>query len=147
MEDIQAVEILIVEDNPADAELMLRALKKGGLMNKIFLVEDGAEALDFVFSRGKYSGVPKNKNLKVIFLDLKLPKISGLEVLQILKNNSETRKFPVVIVTSSRQDPDIKKAYELGANSYVVKPVEFDTFFETVKNLGLYWLLINEPSK
>ncbi len=144
MKDLQAVDVLIVEDNPNDAELTIRALKKQGLANKLFLVEDGAEALDFVFCRGNFKQRELSKPLKVIFLDLKLPKVSGLEVLKEIKGNERTRKIPVVVVSSSREDPDIKTAYELGANSYVVKPVDFDSFISALSNTGLFWLLVNE---
>lgn len=144
MEDLNAVEILIVEDNPQDAELTLRALRKNNLANKIHLAEDGAEALDFIFCKGKYADRSMDTSPRVIFLDLKLPKISGLEVLREIKSNSQTRSIPVVMVTSSREDPDIKKAYELGVNSYVVKPVNFDDFLSAMSQTGLYWLLVNE---
>jgi len=144
MEDLNAVEILIVEDNPQDAELTLRALRKNNLANKIHLAEDGAEALDFIFCKGKYANRSMDNSPKVIFLDLKLPKISGLEVLREIKSNSQTKSIPVVMVTSSREDPDIKKAYELGVNSYVVKPVNFDDFLSAMSQTGLYWLLVNE---
>jgi two-component system, response regulator len=144
MEDLIPVDVLIVEDNPNDAELTIRALKKQGLANNLYLVEDGAEALDFVFCRGKYEQRQFCQPLKVIFLDLKLPKISGLEVLREIKGNPKTKKLPVVIVTSSKEDPDIKTAYDLGANSYVVKPVDFDGFINAMSNTGLFWLLVNE---
>lgn len=147
MENFQEIEILIVEDNPNDAELTIRALRKNNLANAIHLVEDGEEALDFIFSRGKYTGNVFLKPLKVIFLDLKLPKISGLEVLAEIKSHPETRVLPVVVVTSSREDPDIKQAYELGVNSYVVKPVNFDDFLKAMSQTGLYWLLVNETPK
>lgn len=147
MEDFNAVEILIVEDNPQDAELTIRALRKHNLANKICIAEDGAEALDFIFCKGKFAGRDFSKPPKVIFLDLKLPKISGLEVLQEIKSNLLTKSLPVVMITSSREDPDIKKAYELGVNSYVVKPVNFDDFLNAMSQTGLYWLLVNEPLK
>ena len=147
MDHSVAIDILLVEDNPQDAELTIRALKKHNLANRLFAVEDGAEALDFILCRGKY----KDRNLsnppKVVLLDLKLPKVDGLEVLRTLRQNDATRSIPVVIVTSSREDPDIKAAYALGANSYVVKPVEFDAFAEAVSSLGMYWLLVNEPPR
>ncbi len=143
MKNFDAVEILLVEDNPQDAELMIRALRKQNLANQIHIAEDGAEALDFIFCKEKYSDRDFSKTPKVIFLDLKLPKISGLEVLQELKSNPITRALPVVVVTSSRENPDIKKAYELGVNSYVVKPVNFDDFLKAMSQIGLYWLLIN----
>jgi two-component system response regulator len=147
MNQLNPVDILIVEDNPHDAELTVRTLKKAHLANKIFVVEDGAEALSFIFCRGKYSDRDKSRPLKVIFLDLKLPKISGLEVLKEIKSNKETKKLPVVILTSSKEDPDINAAYELGANSYIVKPVDFDVFIYALTNAGLYWFLVNQSPK
>jgi two-component system response regulator len=140
MTDTDAVDILLVEDNPQDAELTTRALKKNNLANRLFTVEDGAEALDFIFCRGKYATRELSHSPKVVLLDLKLPKVSGLEVLRALKQDDKTRTIPVVVVTSSREDPDIKTAYSLGANSYVVKPVDFDAFAQAVSSLGLYWL-------
>ena len=147
MNNLDPVDILIVEDNPNDAELIVRTLKKQHLANKIFIDEDGAEGLDFIFCRGKFSDCDKSCPPKVIFLDLKLPKISGLEVLKEIKSHNATKKFPVVIITSSKEDPDIKAAYELGANSYIVKPVDFDAFRNALSNAGFYWLVINEPPK
>lgn len=147
MNKMNAVEILLVEDNPQDAELTIRAFKKYNFANRLFIVEDGAEALDFIFCRNKFSDRNFSNPPKVILLDLKLPKINGLEVLKILKDDEQTRLIPVVMVTSSREDPDIQKAYSLGVNSYVVKPIDFDTFIEAMSNLGLYWLLINELPK
>jgi len=144
MENFNAVEILLVEDNPQDAELMIRALRKQKLANQIHVAEDGEEALDFLFCKGKFSDRDFSQPPKVIFLDLKLPKVSGLEVLQELKSNPRTQTLPVVVVTSSRENPDIKKAYELGVNSYVVKPVNFDDFLKAMSQIGLYWLLVNE---
>jgi CheY-like chemotaxis protein len=137
-------EILIVEDNPNDAELILRSLKKNKLANDIMVVEDGEEALNYLFRIEKTDQIEKLKNPKVIFLDLKLPKIDGLEVLKCLKSDQQTKKIPVVILTSSKEDPDIKTAYELGANSYVVKPVKFDDFVKTLNQLGMYWMAVNE---
>lgn len=145
MENLKAVEILIVEDNPQDAELTIRAMRKNNLANNLYVVEDGEEALDFIFCKGKYSNRSFAQPPKVIFLDLKLPKISGLEVLQEIKSNPLTKSMPVVMVTSSREDPDIRKAYELGVNSYVVKPVNFEDFLSAMSQTGLYWLLVNEP--
>ncbi len=147
MKELEAVDILLVEDNPRDAELTIRALKKNNLANLLITVEDGAEALDFLFCRGKYATRDGGHPPKVVLLDLKLPKISGLEVLRTLKQDEKTRTIPVVVVTSSREDPDVKTAYALGANSYVVKPVDFDAFAEAVSHLGLYWLLVNQPPK
>ncbi len=140
----EPVDILLVEDNPHDAGLAIRALQKHDFANRLFLVEDGAEALDFVFCRGKYTKRDPAYSPKVILLDVKLPKLNGLEVLRDLKMDERTRSIPVVMVTSSREDPDIQAAYDLGANSYVVKPVEFDIFVEIMNNLGFYWLLINQ---
>jgi len=137
------VEILLVEDNPHDVELTLRALKKHNLANKVQVVKDGAEALDFIFNTGSFAG--QANQLKVILLDLKLPKVSGLEVLQKLKNEESTRSIPVVVLTSSHEDRDIQECYRLGVNSYVVKPVEFEAFAKTVAEMGFYWLLVNKP--
>ena len=147
MEDFNAVEILIVEDNPRDAELTMRALRKNNLANNVIIAEDGAEALDFFFCRGKYKKRSIANPPKVVLLDLKLPKVSGLEVLKIVKDDERTSHIPIVIVTSSRQEPDINEAYALGVNSYVVKPVDFDQFINAMSSLGLYWLLVNEPLK
>jgi two-component system, response regulator len=144
MTQLDAVDILLVEDNPRDAELTIRAFKKHNLANRLFVVGDGAEALDFIFGRGKYGQREVTQPPKVVLLDLKLPKVNGLEVLQAIKTNERTRSIPVVIVTSSHEDPDIKAAYKLGANSYVVKPVDFDAFTEAMSHLGLYWLLVNQ---
>jgi two-component system response regulator len=143
----QAVDILLVEDNPQDAELTIRALKKRNLANQLHLVEDGAEALDYIFCRGSYAGREMSSPPKVVLLDLKLPKVSGLEVLRELKADDRTRSIPVVVVTSSREDPDIQTAYALGANSYVVKPVDFDAFLDAMSRLGFYWLLLNQPPR
>ena len=145
MDAVQAVDILLVEDNPQDAELTVRALKQKHLANRLVVVEDGVEALDFVFCRGKFASRAPDTSPQVVLLDLKLPKLNGLEVLKILKQDERTRSIPVVIVTSSREDPDIKTAYSLGANSYVVKPVDFDKFAEAVSTLGMYWLMVNQP--
>jgi two-component system response regulator len=147
MEDYSAIEILIVEDNTHDAELTLRALKKNNLANQILVAKDGAEALDFFFCRGKYEKRTFTNPPKVVLLDLKLPKVSGLEVLKIVKADKRTCNIPIVVVTSSRQEPDILEAYNLGVNSYVVKPVDFDQFINAMSSLGLYWLLVNEALK
>ncbi len=143
----QEYEIVIVEDSPHDAELMVRSLKKNRLANSLIVLEDGEQALDFIFCRGKYTGRDSIGSPKVIFLDLKLPKVDGLEVLKQVKSNEQTRKIPVIIVTSSKEDPDIATAYDLGANSYVVKPVDFDNFVEKMNKLGLYWLAVNEKPR
>jgi two-component system response regulator len=145
MEDHNAVEILLVEDNPRDAELTLRALRKNNLANNVIIAEDGAEALDFLFCKGKYAHRNILNPPRVVLLDLKLPKVSGLEVLKAVKRDGRTSSIPIVVVTSSKQEPDMKEAYALGVNSYVVKPVEFDQFINAMSSLGLYWLLVNEP--
>ncbi len=147
MDNQEVIDILLVEDNPRDAELTIRAFKKYNITNRLIVIEDGAEALDYFFCRGKYSQRDINDHPKVVLLDLKLPKVNGLEVLQIIKKDERTHMIPVVIVTSSQQDPDLKTAYEYGANSYVVKPVDFNTFAEAMSKLGLYWLLINQSPK
>lgn len=135
------VEILLVEDNPSDAELTIRALKTKRLSNNVVHVKDGAAALDFLFGNGTSPG---NTKPKVILLDLKLPKVNGLEVLERIKNNPQTKSIPVVVLTSSREDSDLSKCYEMGANSYIVKPVEFESFVTAVGELGFYWLLRNQ---
>ncbi len=147
MKNYDPVEILIVEDNPNDAELTIRVLKKNNLVNELYLAEDGQEALDFIYCKGQFINRHPSKPLKVIFLDLKLPKVSGLEVLKEIKSNPLTKKLPVVILTSSKEDPDIEAAYEYGANSYVVKPVDFDDFVKALHNSGFFWLLVNESPK
>jgi two-component system response regulator len=146
MNDLNAVEILLVEDNPRDAELTIRALKKKHLANNLYHVEDGVDALDFLFARGKYAERNQEDSPKVILLDLKLPRINGLEVLSIIKADERTRSIPVVVVTSSAEDPDINTAYQLGANSYVIKPVQFDSFIEAMTKVGVYWLMVNHPN-
>jgi two-component system response regulator len=143
MDSDDIVDILLVEDNPRDAKLTIRALSKYNLANQLFLVEDGAEALDFLFCRGAYSHRKTIHTPKVVLLDLKLPKMNGLEVLQAIRSNEMTRWIPVVILTSSQEDPDIRAAYELGVNSYVVKPVDFESFMQATAQLGLYWVLTN----
>lgn len=138
------VEILLVEDNMSDAELSIRALRKNNLANKLVHVKDGAEALDFIFAQGEYKGRKKEEYPRLILLDLKMPKVNGLEVLERLKSDEQTKKIPIVVLTSSKEDPDIKKCYDLGVNSYVVKPVEFTSFMDVVTQLGMYWMLLNE---
>lgn len=141
------IEILLVEDNARDAELMIRALKKHNFSNKLVHVKDGAEALDFLFGRGDYEGRDTEQCPRVVLLDLKLPKVSGLEVLRVIKQDDRLYRLPVVVVTSSTEDPDMRAAYLLGVNSYVVKPVEFDSFVTAMSHLGMYWLLLNQPPK
>jgi two-component system response regulator len=139
----EAIDILLVEDNPNDAELVIRALRRSNITEKLHLVEDGAEALDFLFCRKSYEKRAPEKYPKVIFLDLKLPKMNGLEVLREIRNNENTKMIPVVIVTSSMEDSDIKEAYDLRVNSFIVKPVDFSQFISTIKDVGIYWLKIN----
>jgi len=141
------VEILLVEDNPNDAKLTLRALKKNNLINEVFVVKDGVEALDYIFAENEYSYRSIDNSPKVIFLDLKLPKVNGIEVLEKIKGDSRTRNIPVVVLTSSAEDRDLKRCYELGANSYIVKPVDFESFMEAVTHLGFYWLLLNKTAQ
>lgn len=141
---MDVIEILLVEDNLSDAELALSALNEYNLANKVAHVKDGPEALDYMFRTGKYAG----QNIaipKLILLDLKLPKLNGLEVLKKLKEDKRTKKVPVIMLTSSKEEPDIDQAYTLGANSYIVKPVEFEKFVEALKNVGFYWMLVNQP--
>ncbi len=144
--NLNEVEILLVEDNETDAELTIRALKRKNLANKLVWAKDGAEALDFIFATGKYAERDIEKGLpRLILLDLRMPKVDGLEVLQAIKADDRTKMIPVVILTSSKEDRDIVESYELGVNSYVSKPVEFDEFTEAVSTLGLYWMLLNNP--
>jgi CheY-like chemotaxis protein len=138
------VEILLVEDNPSDAELALRALKKNNLANNVIRACDGEEALDFIFARGQFKERKRENGPKVILLDLKLPKIDGLEVLRIIKADPVTKIIPVVVLTSSKEEKDMIESYRLGVNSYIVKPVDFDQFTNSVRDIGLYWLLLNE---
>lgn len=144
MINMDAVDILLVEDNPRDAELTMRALTRRNLANNVYVLEDGEEALEFVFCRGRFAHRKFGFPPKVILLDLKLPKVDGLEVLREIKGDDRTRTIPVVVVTSSREHPDIKTAYALGANSYVVKPVDFEAFLNIMSQLGLYWVLMNQ---
>lgn len=138
------VDILLVEDNKDDLELALHALRKERLANRIQIVRDGEEALDFLFCRGQFIDRAPNHQPRLVLLDLKLPKVDGLEVLKQLKSNSQTKNIPVVILTSSKEERDLVSSYNLGANSYIQKPVDFDQFRETVKQVGLYWLVVNQ---
>ncbi len=144
LNNLNSVEIILIEDNPHDAELVLRALKKHGLANKLQLLQDGAEALDFIFATGAYAGREINHRPKLILLDLKMPKVDGLEILRRIKADERTRSVPVVVMTSSQEEKDIMESYSLGVNSYIVKPVDFDKFVQSVADLGLYWLLLNK---
>ena len=135
----ESVEVLLIEDNASDAELTIRELKKHKMANNLVHLKNGEEALDFIFGTGEQCSP------KVVLLDIQMPKVNGIEVLQKIKNDPRTRLVPVVMLTSSKEDPDIQKCYELGANSYIVKPVNFESFAQAIKNLGFYWLLLNEP--
>ncbi|HYM13901.1 MAG TPA: response regulator [Bryobacterales bacterium] len=136
------VELLLIEDNPDDLALTMRALQKHNLVNRVHVEADGAAALDYIFEDGRAGGACQPK---VIFLDLKLPKVDGLEVLRRLKGDERTKVIPVVVLTSSREERDIVESYKLGVNSYIVKPVEFDSFINSVAELGMYWMLLNRP--
>lgn len=139
--------ILLVEDSEQDELLTIRALKKSNVLNEIVVARDGQEALDFLFARGAYSGRVKSPLPQVVLLDLKLPKIDGLDVLRQIRANEKTKRLPVVMLTTSKEDSDLNRSYDLGVNSYVRKPVDFVQFAEAVKNLGIYWLLINEKPR
>ena len=139
----QGIEIVLVEDSPSDVELTLRALQTRSLANQVWVARDGAEALDFFFPEGSATSLPRAAP-KLVLLDLKLPRVDGLEVLQRLKRDARTKAIPVVVLTSSREGLDVAAAYEFGANSYVVKPVDFDAFARAVTEVGLYWLFLNE---
>ena len=139
--------ILLVEDNPDDEDLTLRALKKNNVVNEVVVARDGAEALDYIFGTGKYAGRDVTDLPSVVLLDLKLPKVDGLEVLRAIKADPRTRTIPVVVMTSSQEQKDVVDSYQLGVNSYVVKPVDFDGFSRAVSELGCYWVLLNHPSE
>jgi len=143
------VDVLIVEDNPDDAELTIRELKKHTKSAKFFHVKDGEEALQFIFGTGRYASKRDVSNPPgIVLLDIKMPKINGIEVLEKIKSDPQTQLIPVVMLTSSNESPDIKKCYDLGANSYIVKPVHFDDFASAIKNIGAYWLILNQnPSR
>ena len=142
---MNGIEILLVEDNARDAELTVRALKRHNLANNLYIAKDGAEALDFLLCKGEYAKRDLTNLPKVVFLDLKLPKVSGLEVLKTIKGDKRISKIPVVVVTSSSEEPDVKEAYRLGANSYVLKPLDFEKFMTAISKLGYYWLVVNYP--
>ncbi len=143
---IHSVDILLVEDSASDAEMTISALKENNLSNKLLHVRDGAEALDFIFAQGEFSARSVEDKPRVILLDLKMPKVNGIEVLEAVRADERTKTIPIVILTSSKEDPDIKKCYALGANSYVVKPVEFDEFQKAISRLGLFWTITNQKS-
>jgi CheY-like chemotaxis protein len=144
MTSVDDVEILLVEDNPNDVELTLRALQKQNLANKVFVVKDGAEALEFLFATGMYSKRKIDDRPKVILLDLKLPKVDGIEVLRKIKTDPRTKNTPVVMLTSSQEERDVMESYKLGVNSYIVKPVDFSNFVHAVSELGMYWGILNK---
>ncbi len=147
MIETNAVELLLVEDDPQDLELTLRALRKASVVNHVQVARDGAEALDYVFRTGPHADRNPDRPPTVILLDLKLPKVDGLEVLRRIKSDPRTRMIPVVVMTSSKEQRDVVESYQLGVNSYIVKPVNFEQFNETVHQLGLYWLVMNQPPK
>jgi two-component system, response regulator len=141
------IEILLVEDNPSDAELTMLALKEKNLTNKLIHLKDGAEALEYIFATGNYASRKIDDLPKLILLDINLPKVNGIEVLQKIRSDERTKMIPVVILTSSKEDKDVIESYKLGVNSYIVKPVEFDKFRDAVGEVGLYWMLLNHPPK
>jgi two-component system response regulator len=143
--NVESVDILFVEDNFNDAELAIRELRKHHMANNLVHIEDGEEALEFIFGTGKFKGRNITLAPKLILLDIQMPKVNGIEVLQKIKSDPRTRTIPVVMLTSSKEDPDIQKSYALGANSYIVKPVDFKGFSDAIRNLGFYWLLLNQP--
>lgn len=145
MSESHIVELLLVEDNPQDLDLALRALRKANLSNSIHVARDGAEALEFLFCEGAHSTRKVEHRPKVVLLDLKLPKVDGLEVLKRIKADPRTKMIPVVVLTSSKEQSDLVESYQLGANSYIVKPVNFERFSNAVSQLGFYWVLLNEP--
>jgi len=147
MNEPTAVELLLVEDDPRDLELALRSLRKANLANSIHIARDGAEALDYIFCEGPHAARPITDIPKVILLDLKLPKIDGLDVLKRIKADPRTKMIPVVVLTSSKEQSDVVESYQLGVNSYIVKPVNFEQFCQSVRELGLFWLLLNQPPK
>ncbi len=145
MNETNIIELLLVEDNPQDLELALRSLRKVNLANHILVARDGAEALDIIFCEGPHAGRKMTDGPRVILLDLKLPKVDGLEVLKRVKGDPRTRVIPVVVLTSSKEQRDIVESYHLGVNSYIVKPVNFDGFTDAMRDLGVYWLMLNQP--
>lgn len=144
MDKNKTVEILLVEDNDNDAEMALRALKKNNISNKVTRLKDGEQALEFLFGTGEFEGRSIHNHPKVILLDLKMPKVDGLEVLKAVRSNKDTEKIPIVMLTSSREERDVVEGYKLGVNSFIVKPVEYNSFMKAVKDIGIYWVLLNE---
>lgn len=143
MQNFHAIEVLLVEDNIDDANLALRELKKNNLANNLLHVKDGVEALDYIFARGNYSERNIEIKPKLILLDLKMPKLNGIEVLQAIRNDERTRSIPVVVLTSSNEDKDVTESYNLGVNSYIVKPIDFEKFANAIREIGYYWLVLN----
>jgi len=144
MTDYDDIDILLVEDEPIDAEMTIQALRRGNLLNRLYWARDGVEALDFVLCRGAFADRDPLHATKLVLLDLKMPRMSGLELLQTLKTNADTQKIPIVVMTSSKHDRDIAESYRLGANGYVTKPVNFDRFSAAIRNIGTYWLVLNQ---
>jgi CheY-like chemotaxis protein len=143
----EQVEILLAEDNPEDAEMTIRALRRNNLANQLHWVKDGAEALDYLFGTGEYAGRNTSRPPRLVLLDIKMPKVDGIEVLRRLKQDDATRRIPVVVMTSSNEERDVFESYRLGVNSYIVKPVQFDAFRETVAKIGMYWVLTNRTAQ
>lgn len=143
----QEIEIILVEDNPDDAMLTMRAFKSRNLFNNLIHLKNGEEAIEYIFNNAEFNGKRMTDCPKVVLLDLKMPKVNGMEVLEKVKSDPKTKNIPVIILTSSAEDPDVKRCYALGANSYIVKPVGFENFSKTVVDLGLYWLVLNQPPK
>lgn len=143
MDTTQNLDIILVEDDVDDAELTIRALRKNKMSSNLVHLKNGKEALDFIFGQGEYTGRSLNNNPRLILLDLKMPKVNGLEVLKIIKSDERTKLIPVIVLTSSKESPDLEACYALGVNSYIVKPIEFEVFFNTVKQIGFYWLSLN----
>ena len=143
MDTTQNLDIILVEDDVDDAELTIRALRKNKMASNLVHLKNGKEALDFIFGQGEYTGRSLNNNPRLILLDLKMPKVNGLEVLKIIKSDERTKPIPVIVLTSSKESPDLEACYALGVNSYIVKPIEFEVFFNTVKQIGFYWLSLN----
>lgn len=144
MKENKTIEILLVEDSDQDAELAIRALKKNNITNNVVRLKDGEQAIEFIFGEGEFEHRSIKNQPKVVLLDLKMPKVNGLEVLKAVRENEDTKDLPIVILTSSKEEQDMVKSYELGVNSFIVKPVEFENFTEAVREIGLYWVLLNQ---